>query len=61
MEMSFADVFIPQLGKVADELAHHVDAFLIVQIDYVDSFGSHESRRAGKVDAFADDDFGMLN
>ena len=26
----------------ADELGHHVDAFLIVEIDNLDSLGSHE-------------------
>lgn len=51
-----ADVFVPEVGVVLDELAHHVEAGGAVEVDEFDVVIGEEVFRPEEVFVFADDD-----
>ena len=50
------DVFIPQLGRVADKLPHEFDALLVIDHLQVDASAAHVIFGAAEGFVFSDDD-----
>src|SRR4051812_22094026 len=54
---SLPDIFIPQLGVLANERAHHFDALGIVKVVAFHPMLAEKFGRTGKIGAFARNDF----
>jgi len=52
----FSDVFIPNIGVSRDVAGHHANAFLRVEINYIDAILAEPFDAAGKIHRLADHD-----